>query len=190
MDPKLKNAIERLFNVLGKKIAKDYYNLDLNFKVVGELKKSPDYLPDLMIQIQTDKKLPTVLRDYTRDGWDQSRYDHFELLQIRLGKLLKYLGFKANDAGLILNPNQWRINDLPYPDEDDYIDHPERFTSLVGETYVLENNTGWVYYLGTDKKIDQLEAYHITEIEGTSGDDWFWNNLTDQDKRNLERLYG
>jgi hypothetical protein len=60
----------------------------------------------------------------------------------------------------------------------------------VGETYVLENNTGWVYYLGTDKKIDQLEAYHITEIEGTLGDDWFWNNLTDQDKRNLERLYG
>jgi hypothetical protein len=186
MDPKLKNAIERLFNVLGKKIAKDYYNLDLNFKVVGELKKSPDYLPDLMIQIQTDKKLPTVLRDYTTDEWNQYRYDHFESLQIRLGKLLKYLGFKANDAGLILNPNQTRVYDFRFHDEMDYIDYPERFLPLINQEMVLHKESGWVSYLKGDGLIDVDNQYHITDID----DIWWWDNLTDQDKRNLERLYG
>ena len=187
MDPKLKNAIERLFNVLGKKIAKDYYNLDLNFKVVGELKKSPDYLPDLMIQIQTDKKLPTVLRDYTTDEWNQYRYDHFQSLQTRLAKLLKYLGFKANDAGLILNPNQTRVQDFPLPDEMDYINYPERFLPLIDQELVLHKESGWVSYLNEgDASIDIDNQHHITDID----DEWFWNNLTDQDKRNLERLYG
>lgn len=192
MDPKLKNAIERLFNILGKKIAKDYYNLDLNFEVVGELKNSPNYLPDLMIEIQTDKKLPQVLKNYAQDTWDQERYDPLESLQTRLGKLLKYLGLKENEVGLILNPNQPRHYNLPEPNENDYIDFPERFLPLMGEnsdygaSFVVVKDSGYVHYLMDDKTIDIDNSYHLSDID----DEWFWNNLTPQDKRNIEELYG
>ena len=187
MDPKRKNAIERLFNVLGKKIAKDRYNLDLNFEVVGELKESPYYSPVLMILIETNKKLPPVFRNKQVDEWSTFRYDNLGTFQYQLGKLLKYLGL--GDAGLIINPSQ---NQRPYEEEtldkDAYIKFPERFLPLIDETFVLEKSTGYVHYLLDDNSmnIDEDNYYHLSDID----DEWFWNNLTPQDKRNIEELYG
>ena len=178
----LKEPLEKLFNTLGKQMAKDYYGLDLNFKVVGKLEDSPDYSPDLMILVQTDKVIPNTLM-VQNTGWGNEKYATLENLQWNLSVLLKYITNKG--VGIILNQSQLRTNDLPYPDEDDYIDHPERFTPLVDETYVLENNTGWVYYLGIDKKIDQHTAFHLSEIES---EDW-WESLTNEDKKKLEKLY-
>ena len=54
-------SIEKLLNTLGSEISKDLYDLDLKFKVVGELEKSADYSPKLMISIQTDKEIPNTL---------------------------------------------------------------------------------------------------------------------------------
>ncbi len=186
MDPKLKNAIERLFNILGKKIAKDRYNLDLNFEVVGELKESSDYSPDLMILIETNKKLPPVFRNKQVDEWSTFRYEHLGTFQYQLQKLLKYLGL--GDAGLIINPNTKRPYELASFNSDDYINFPERFLPLMDETFVLEKSTGYVHYLLDDNSmtIDEDNYYHLSDID----DDWFWNNLTPQDKRNIEELYG
>jgi hypothetical protein len=59
---------------------------------------------------------------------------------------------------------------------------------LIDETFVLEKSTGYVHYLLEDNSmnIDEDNYYHLSDID----DDWFWDNLTPQDKRNIEELYG
>jgi len=178
----LKEPIEKLLNTLGSKISKELYDLDLNFKVMGKLEDSPDYSPNLMILVQTDKEIPNTLTVQNTE-WGNGKYATLEDLQWNLSHLLKYISNK--DVGIILNQPQQRTNDLPFPEEDDYINHPERFTPLVDETYVLDNNTGWVHYLGIDKKIDVDNAYHLSAIEA---EDW-WEILTNEDKKKLEKLY-
>lgn len=177
-------AIEKLMNTLGKKIAKELYGLDVNFKVVGKEEDSPYYSPPVMFMVQTDKELPNVLTVQDVE-WGYGKYGQILDLQRNLNKLLKYIGYNWKDVGIKIQAPQGNIDELPFPEEDDYINHPERFTPLVDETYVLVNNTGWVHYLDWNKKIDVDNAYHLSEIDVED----FWQSLTDEDKRNLERLY-
>ena len=177
-------AIEKLMNTLGKKIAKEYYGLDLNFKVVGKEEDSPYYSPPVMFMVQTDKELPNVLTVQDAE-WGYGKYATILDLQGNLNRFLKYIGMNWKDVGLALKTPQGTINDLPVPKEDDYINHPERFTPLIDKTYVLDNNTGWVYYLDWDDTIDTENATHLSQIEAEE----FWENLTIEEKRILERLY-
>lgn len=177
-------SIEKLLNTLGSEISKDLYDLDLKFKVVGELEKSADYSPKLMISIQTDKEIPNTLTVQNAD-WSYGKYATLEDLQWDLRQLLKYIGINDQEVGIILNQSQLRTNDLPFPEEYDYINNPERFTTFADETFILENDTGWVYYLDFDNKIDQENATHLSEIEA---EEW-WVRLTNEDKKKLEKLY-
>jgi hypothetical protein len=180
----IKEPIEKLLNTLGSQISKDLYGLDLKFKVVGKLEDSPNYSPQLMILIQTDKEVPNTLTVQNAD-WGYGKYATLEELQWNLRQLLKYIGINDQDVGIILNQSQLRTNDLPFPEEDDYIKYPERFTPLVDDTYVLDNNTGWVHYLDWNKKIDVDNAYHLSAIEE---EEW-WGNLSNEDKKKLQKLY-
>lgn len=181
MDSQLK-AFEKVLNTLGKRLAKNYYNLDLNFKVTGILEDSPDYQPKLMVVVETDKKVPNVLRRKNQ-GWNSGRYSTLEDLQYNLGNLFKYIGKEG--VGLILNPEQLRIYQFPPLDEQDYLNNPDKFTPLVDKTYVLDNKTGWIYTLYQNDEIDVDNDYHISDIES---DDW-WADLTKEDKMKLDRLY-
>jgi hypothetical protein len=175
-------AVEKLMNTLGKKIAKEFYGLDLNFKVVSKEVDSPYYSPPVMFMVQTDKELPNVLTVQNAE-WGYGKYSTILDLQHNLNRLLKYIGI--TEAGVGIKTPQGTINELPVPKEDDYINHPERFTPLIDETYVLDNNTGWVYYLNWDDTIDTDNAYHLSAIETEE----FWENLTIEEKRILEKLY-
>jgi hypothetical protein len=175
-------AVEKLMNTLGKKIAKEFYGLDLNFKVVSKEVDSPYYSPPVMFMVQTDKELPNVLTVQNAE-WGYGKYSTILDLQHNLNRLLKYIGI--TEAGVGIKTPQGTINELPVPKEDDYINHPERFTPLIDETYVLDNNTGWVYYLNWDDTIDTENAYHLSAIETEE----FWENLTIEEKRILEKLY-
>jgi hypothetical protein len=175
-------AVEKLMNTLGKKIAKEFYGLDLNFKVVSKEVDSPYYSPPVMFMVQTDKELPNVLTVQNAE-WGYGKYSTILDLQHNLNRLLKYIGI--TEAGVGIKTPQGTINELPVPKEDDYINHPERFTPLIDETYVLDNNTGWVYYLNWDDTIDTDNAYHLSGIETEE----FWENLTIEEKRILEKLY-
>jgi hypothetical protein len=177
-------AVEKLMNTLGKKIAKELYGLDVNFKVVGKEEDSPYYSPPVMFMVQTDKELPNVLTVQDAE-WGYGKYDEILDLQRNLNKLLKYIGYNWKDVGIKIQAPQGNIHQLPFPKEDDYINHPERFTPLIDKTYVLDNNTGWVYYLNWDDTIDTENAYHLSEIETEE----FWENLTIEERRILEKLY-
>lgn len=178
----IKSGVDKLMNSLGKRMVKEIYNLDLNFKVTGILEDSPDYLPKLMVVVETDKKVPNVLRRKNQ-GWNSGRYSTLEDLQYNLGYLFKYIGKKG--VGLILNPEQLRIYQFPPLDEQDYIYNPDKYTTLVDKTYVLDNKTGWTYALYQNDEIDIDNDYHISDIES---DDW-WADLTKEDKMKLDRLY-
>jgi hypothetical protein len=175
-------AVEKLMNTLGKKIAKEFYGLDLNFKVVSKEVDSPYYSPPVMFMVQTEEELPNVLTVQNAE-WGYGKYSTILDLQHNLNRLLKYIGI--TEAGVGIKTPQGTINELPVPKEDDYINHPERFTPLIDETYVLDNNTGWVYYLNWDDTIDTENAYHLSAIETEE----FWENLTIEEKRILEKLY-
>ena len=178
-------AVEKLMNTLGKKIAKEFYGLDLNFKVVSKKVDSPYYSPSVMFMVQTDKELPNVLTVQNAE-WGYGKFATIDDLQYNLNRFLKYIGMDRKDVGLALKTPQGRINELPVPKEDDYINHPERFTPLIDKTYVLDNNTGWVYYLNWDDTIDINDnAYHLSAIETEE----FWDNLTNEEKTILEKLY-
>ena len=185
MNPLRKNAIERLLNTLGKKMVKDRYNLDLNFEVVDITGKDSYYKPNVWIYVQTDKALPPAFRNKQVDDWSTYRYDNLNTFRYNLGKLLKYLGM--NDAGLVINPQQLKSEDEETLDENEYINFPEKFLPLRGETFVLDKTTGYVHFLVPDTNIlDEDNYYHLSDID----DDWFWSGLTPQDKRNIEELYG
>lgn len=181
MDNQLQ-GVEKVLNSLGKKLAKQLYGLDLNFKVTGVLEDSPNYLPKYMILTSTDKKIPYVLKVRNHE-WGYGRYSTIEGLQQNLQRLLKYVG--SQDLGLLLNSEQPRVWDLDELDEGDYINHPDKFTTLVDDTYVLDNETGWIYTLYNDNLIDVYNGNHITDIDVQ---EW-WDDLTKEDKMKLDRLY-
>lgn len=181
MDDKLQ-GVEKVLNSLGKKLAKQLYGLDLNFEVTGVLEDSPNYLPKYMVLVSTDEKIPNVLKVRNSD-WVYGRYSTIEGLQQNLQRLFKYVGLQ--DLGLLINPKQPRTWELPELQEMDYINHPDKFTSLVDGTYVLDNETGWVYIVYNDNRIAVDNGNHISDIDV---EQW-WDDLPKEDKIKLDRLY-
>lgn len=182
MDNQLQ-GVEKVLNSLGKKLAKQLYGLDLNFKVSGVRENSPYFGPKYMVLALTDEKIPNVLK-VRNTGWGYGRYSTLEGLQGNLQHLFKYVGLQ--DLGLLLNSEQPRVWDhILEPDEEDYINHPDKFTTLVNDTYVLDNETGWIYTLYNDNRIDIDNGNHISDIDVQ---EW-WDDLTQEDKMKLDRLY-
>ena len=181
MDNQLQ-GVEKVLNSLGKKLAKQLYGLDLNFKVTGVLENNPYYGPKYMVLAITDEKIPNVLK-VRNQGWGNGRYSTLLNLQENLQHLFKYVGLQ--DMGLLINPEEKRPWDLLDPDEEDFINNPDKFTTLVDGTYVLDNETGWIYTLYNDNRIDVDNGNHITDIDVQ---EW-WDDLTKEDKIKLDRLY-
>lgn len=181
MDNQLQ-GVEKVLNSLGKKLAKQLYGLDLNFKVTGVLENNPYYGPKYMVLTITDEKIPNVLK-VRNQGWGYGRYSTIEGLQQNLQRLLKYVG--SQDLGLLLNSEQPRVMDLEVVDAGDYIKHSDEFTTLVDDTYVLDNETGWIYTLYNNNLIDVYNGNHISDIDVQ---EW-WDDLTKEDKIKLDRLY-
>lgn len=185
MDPQRKNAVEKLLNTLGNRLIKKRYGLDLDFKVIDITGEDSYYKPDMMIYVETDKELPPALRNIQVDEWSTFRYDNLSTFRHQLEKLLKYLSL--SDASLSINPQNKEYEEIEALDEDEYINFPEKFLPLIDETFVLDKSTGFVHFLVPgSNKLDEDNYYHLSDID----DEWFWNTITPQDKRNIEELYG
>ncbi len=68
----------------------------------------------------------------------------------------------------------------------DYIEHPQNFIELESVGSVLEIDTGYVYPLFNDGKIDTLNGNSIANID----DEEWWESLNGDDKRKLNDIYG
>lgn len=197
-EEQIKSAIEKLLNSMGKKLAKDYYGLDLNFKVenieghnvMDGGKKQYTYNVD----VNTDKTIPSVLDVVIHPDFSYGKYSTYSDLQANLNYLSRYLGYTfyvnllnkddyfemgVQDGVLppyVLNPNAERISDKfnfkeYYPFDDN--------------GSVLHKKSGYVYPLFINNNIDIDEGYHIAYIEN---DEW-WDALSSEDKGVLNALY-
>lgn len=181
-DKEIKESVERLFNTLGTDLFKSLYNKEFHFEITNILRDSPIYTLSLMIYVKTDKPIPSTLRNMKVELWRQYRYVTPDFISINLERLLKYVGLYNTGVFIEDIPYEYKA---PKVKPNDYIKNPQNFTTLVDETWVLNNNTGIVYPLLLSNKIDTRSGFHLQNIEE---DEW-WNSLTEEDKINLDSLY-
>lgn len=183
----IKLGVDKLMNSLGKRMAKEIYNLDLNFEMVALIKKSPNYLNDYIL-LNSEEDIPNIIR--VKGGeWGEGRFATIIELQQHLTHFLRYIGVPK--MGILLNPEQLRYYQTPSLNETDYVDHPERFIPIMNtqqtetksvDTYVMEKTTGNCYALKDNKFIDRNSSFNIAE-------DYIADDLTEKDKINIDRLY-
>ena len=181
-DKEIKESVERLFNTLGTDLFKSLYNKEFNFEITNILRDSDMYYPSIMIFLKTDKPIPSTLRNIKKDSWTQYRYVTPDFMSLNLEKLLKYVGLY--NTGVVLENTPY-VYKSPKPNPKDYINNPQNFTTLVDDTWVLDNETGIVYPLLLSNEIDTYGGFHLQDVE----EDGWWNSLTEEDKINLDSLY-
>ena len=181
-DKEIKESVERLFNTLGTDLFKSLYNKEFHFEITNILRDSPIYTLSLMIYVKTDKPIPSTLRNMKVELWRQYRYVTPDFMSLNLEKLLKYVGLY--NTGVVLENTPY-VYKSPKPNPKDYINNPQNFTTLVDETWVLDNETGIVYPLLLSNEIDTYGGFHLQDVE----EDGWWNSLTEEDKINLDSLY-
>lgn len=183
----IKLGVDKLMNSLGKRMAKEIYNLDLNFEMVALIKKSSNYLNDYIL-LKSEEDIPNIIR-VNGGEWGEGRFATITELQQHLTHFLRYIGVPK--MGILLNPEQLRYYQTPSLNETDYIDHPERFIPIMNtqqtetkseDTYVMEKTTGNCYSLKDNKFIDPNSSFNIAE-------DYIADDLTEKDKINIDRLY-
>ena len=174
-------AIEKLFNTLGREMAMRYYGLDLHFTVLKvEHINSVEY----DIEIKTDQPIPVIFDVKIEPNFIYGKYAPISDLLGNLSSLLKYVGVKYAHITLPEQtyPESWTRDG----DTMDYIEHPQNFIELESVGSVLEIDTGYVYPLFNDGKIDTLNGNSIANID----DEEWWESLNGDDKRKLNDIYG
>ena len=172
-------AIEDLLNTLGKKLAMDYYGLDLNFTVVevGEKYGFP------RIVVKTDKQIPMTFEVKIEPGMNAGRFARIGDLMGNLSHIMKYIGLKGVDLVIPEEQTPERYQTVVTPD--DFIKHPQDYVELESVGHVLEKDTGYVYPLYQNGKIEPMDSIHLSEIYE---DDW-WDSLSTEDIYTLENIY-
>lgn len=176
-----KEVIEKLFNSLGKKVIKQFYDLDLNFEVIGSLENSPLYYPEKMIIVKSDKPIPNVLK-VPNHSFEWGKFATKDDLRYNLEHLFKYLN---KDWGVILNPDEPDRRLITFSEEEGNIENTQRFLSLLDGSYALDKISGYVYAVFNNGTLDVDSAYHLSEIDSEE----FWDELTPQEIKELDSLY-
>ena len=172
-------AIEDLLNTLGKKLAMDYYGLDLNFTVVevGEKYGFP------RIVVKTDKQIPMTFEVKIEPGMNAGRFARIDDLLGNLSHIMKYIGLKNVDLAIPEEQSPEKYGTVVTPD--DFIKHPQNYVELESVGHVLEKDTGYVYPLYKNGKIEVADSEHLSNI---FVDDW-WDSLSPEDIHTLENIY-
>jgi hypothetical protein len=172
-------AIEDLLNSLGKQLAMDYYGLDLNFTVVevGEKYGFTNVL------VKTDKQIPMTFDVKIEPNMNAGRFARIGDLMGNLAYLMKYLGIK--NANVEIPQEQTPERYQTVVTRDDFIKHPQDYVELESVGHVLEKDTGYIYPLYQNGKIEPMDSTHLSEIYE---DDW-WDSLSPEDIHTLENIY-
>jgi len=172
-------AIEDLLNTLGKKLAMDYYGLDLNFTVVEVSEKYG--FPRIVVK--TDKQIPMTFDVKIEPGMNAGRFARIGDLMGNLSHIMKYIGLKNVD--LVIPEEQTPERYQTVVTRDDFIKHPQDYVELESVGHVLEKDTGYVYPLYQNNKIEVNDSAHLSEI---FEDNW-WDSLSPEDIHTLENIY-
>ena len=173
-------AIEDLLNSLGSQLAKDYYGLDINFSVV-ELKEK---YGQLYVVVKPDRHIPMTFDVKIEPNMNAGRFARISDLTGNLEYLMKYIG--VNDVYIQIKPEHVPERFKTMVSNDDYIKHPQSYVKLESVGHVLEIDTGYVYPLYQNNKIDvDVDFTHLSEIYE---DDW-WDSLSPEDIHTLENIY-
>jgi len=204
-EEQIKSAIEKLLNSMGKKMAKDYYGLDLNFTVENITGQSQhakffgNYPMDssekiyiYTVDVNTDKTIPSVLDVVIHPDFSYGKYSTYTDLQGNLNYLSRYLGYTFY-VDLVNKEDYLEMN---YEDVPPYVLNPD--AEIISDKFnfkeyypfddngtILHKKTGYVYPLFINNNIDIDEGYHIAYIEN---DEW-WDALSSEDKGVLNALY-
>jgi hypothetical protein len=181
-----KESVEKLLNILGRRLVNDYYGIDVTFKV-EELSLSDRYGYNLMLS--TEPTLPEVLRVVKSNSWDSGRYATIMDLSFVLESQLRYLAPK-DEASIIfinrpINTNSEELNDIANRPNDWYLKHPERFIELEGNGTFVETTMGMSFI----KLVDGSLEYADAKITDDFNEDW-WTALTPKDKEKLTKAFG
>jgi len=172
-------AIEDLLNTLGKQLAMDYYGLDLNFTVVDVNEK----YGHTNIIVKTDKQIPMTFDVKIEPNMNASRFARIGDLMGNLAYLMRYLGIKNSSVQIPEEQTPERYQTIVT--RDDFIKHPQDYVELESVGHVLEKDTGYVYPLYQNNKIEVNDSAHLSEI---FEDDW-WDSLSHEDIHTLENIY-
>jgi hypothetical protein len=177
-------SLGKLLNILGKKVVKDYYGIDVKFQVETLNVNSDNY----KLHLSTEPPLPEVLRVVGENCWCTDRYATILDLSFVLENQLRYLsqkeasilftnrpintiGKKLND--LAWNPNKWRE------------EYPELFIEMEGNGNFIDTTLGATFVELVDGRLEYTD-YKITDIDN---EDW-WDALTPKDKEILTKTFG
>lgn len=173
-------AIEDLLNSLGKQLAMVYYGLDLNFTVVEVSEKYG--FPRIVVK--TDKQIPMTFEVKTEPGMNAGRFARIGDLLGNLSHIMKYIGLKGVDLVIPEEQIPERYQTVATPD--DFIKHPQDYVELESVGHVLEKDTGYVYPLYQNGRIDVNNSIHLSEIFEDGG---WWDALSPEDIYTLENIY-
>jgi hypothetical protein len=179
MDSKIK-SIEKIFNTLGKQMAKEYYDLDLNFEVTSIEEENPNFRLGDVINIKTDKPIPPYFENKLEKNWEYGRFASETDLLGNLLSFLRYLGMNHSSVQLDekYHTSYW---DLPTAGDDDYLKNPQDYIPLHEEAFVLHKPSGMVYPLFLEGEISYDGGAHISTIDSEE----FYELLTNSDKINI-----
>ena len=171
-------AIEDLLNTLGKQLAMDYYGLDLNFTVVEVSEKY-----GTNIVVKTDKQIPMTFEVKIEPNMNASRFARINDLMGNLSHIMKYIGL--DNAHVEIPREQTPERYQTAVTRDDYIKHPQDYVKLGSVGHVLEKDTGYVYPLYKNGKIEVADSEHLSNIF----EDYWWDSLSPEDIHTLENIY-
>lgn len=173
-------VIEKVLNSLGKKLAMDYYGLDLHFTVLGVEVEHEDFYT---IRVTTDKPIPTIFGVSMEPNMKYGRFASIQDLMFNLEYLLRYIGI--NHANIKLIQESWPPTWVSGTSDDAPLKHPTNYIELPSVGAMLEVDTGYTYPKYQSGKIDSREGYHLAHIDN---DEW-WESLSPEDIQVLDNIY-
>ena len=174
-----KNAVEKILNVLGKKMAIKYYDYDGNYTVDDIVEYDDGYIE---VFVKTDKPIPDIMDVKIEPEFIYGKYATASDLIGNLQYQLRYIG---NNINLMIDETDSIYK--KYGDkikQNDFKEHPERFIHLCNGS-VVEKDSGYVYPLYANGMIDIDEPFHLASID----DEEWWESLCDDDKKELNKTY-
>ena len=169
-------AIEKVLNSLGKKLAMDYYGLDLHFTVLG--------FEDGVVKVKTDKPIPQIFDVKIEPNFTYGKYGTINDLNGNLEHLLKYVGL--NNVHIHYPEQQYVDHFINTSMTTDYIRaNPHEFIKLDSVGSIVNIKSGYVYPILTDLSMSHTYGVSLADIESED----FWDALSETDKQKLNDIY-
>jgi len=206
MNPKEKKGLQSLLNLASRKLDKNYGISGIEFDILDNSSGRNLYEKEFIIKM--NKNIPLTVRNYAESGWNDNRYFPGSLaLRKTLVDSLKDFGFQLSDFSIESPLRHYDTNALySDPMETIYKKYniikdvvnwkiysfnqlgdriPNRHFIIANDT-AISKETGITYPIFSNWSIDDDYPYHLGDIENS---DW-WDALTDEDKEEIENIFG